>query len=348
MTEPEERSPAGQAQRRPSARRQFPRVRASAAIAIAALIGFGVWLAVRGSGSSSSTAPTTLTTPRVGAVAISQSGLQTLSSASGQPIFWAGPKSGYTYELTKTSDGRVYVRYLPSGVALGSDTPYLTIGTYPVANAYSVTKALAAKSGTAAVHVGNGGIAFYSKSAPTSVYLAYPGVDYQVETYSPSAAEARQLVASGQVAPAIGSVTGSAAARAASPADLKQLATALQHPIYWVGSRAGTTYELKKTSNGNVYVRYLPQGVQVGVDKPYLTIGTYPVQNALAVTQAQSTKADAVRIPIGGGAVAFYNKTHNTSVYLAFPGSDVQVEVYDPTSGTAVHLVSSRRVAPVG
>jgi hypothetical protein len=33
------------------------------------------------------------------------------------PVYWAGPRPSYTYELTRTSDGRIFVRYLPTGVA---------------------------------------------------------------------------------------------------------------------------------------------------------------------------------------------------------------------------------------
>ena len=39
------------------------------------------------------------------------------------------------------------------------------------------------------------------KSYPKSIHLAYPGSDYQVEVFDPSAAAARALVSSGQVEP---------------------------------------------------------------------------------------------------------------------------------------------------
>ena len=46
-----------------------------------------------------------------------------------------------------------------------------------------------------------GGLAIWSKKRPTSVYLAYPGSDYLVEVFDPSAERARELVLSGEVAP---------------------------------------------------------------------------------------------------------------------------------------------------
>jgi hypothetical protein len=46
-----------------------------------------------------------------------------------------------------------------------------------------------------------GGVAFYNRARPTSVYFAYAGSDVQVETYDPSASVARQLVESGAIKP---------------------------------------------------------------------------------------------------------------------------------------------------
>ncbi len=130
---------------------------------------------------------------------ISVKGLHSLA-ALGVPIYWAGQQSGVTYELTKTADNRVLVRYLPAGEKIGTKTPYLTIGTYPVKNAFAVTSRVAHSSSSVTVPVGHGGVAFYSRAAPTSVYVAYPGYDYQVEVFDPSPAQARSI-ASGRLVP---------------------------------------------------------------------------------------------------------------------------------------------------
>ena len=45
------------------------------------------------------------------------------------------------------------------------------------------------------------GLAVYRPSAVTNVYLAYPGVNYQVEVFDPAPERARRLVASGKVTP---------------------------------------------------------------------------------------------------------------------------------------------------
>ena len=48
------------------------------------------------------------------------------------------------------------------------------------------------------------------------------------------------------------------------------------------------------------------------------------------------------------GAIAVYSKSRPTNIYLAYPGSDVQIEVYDPSPAQARSLVASGRVVPVG
>jgi hypothetical protein len=40
--------------------------------------------------------------------------LESLPKAVGHPVYWAGPRTGFKYELTHTSDGRIYIRYLQS------------------------------------------------------------------------------------------------------------------------------------------------------------------------------------------------------------------------------------------
>jgi hypothetical protein len=322
-----------------------PRIRAGAVIAIALVAGFVVWLVVR-DGGSSSPAPA----PRAGAVPVSLVGLKTLARAVGRPIYWAGPMRGFTYELTKTSDDRVFIRYLPSGVAVGTDKPYLTIGTYPIQNAFGATKKVSRQDDSVRIPIGNGDIAFYTQNSPTNVYFAYRGSDYQVEVYSPSASQAQQLVASGRVRPVPpgrAGTPGSSGAARVSPSQLTALAASLEHAVYWAGPEPEVAYELTRTSGGSVYVRYLPRGVRIGTKKPYLTIGTYPVANAFSVTGALSRKPGAVRIAIENG-VAFYDDARPTNVYFAYRGADLQVEVYDPSAARAQDLVASNRIVPVG
>jgi len=178
-----------------------PQVRIGAVVAVAQLIGIVVWLLVRGDGNGSGT-DSTATGPAVGPVAATQERLRSLSIDEGHPIYWAGTKANTTYELTRTSSGRIFIRYLPKGVPVGVDkADYTIVGTYPVPNATGVLEGLAKKSGEQQLSVPGGGIAVYSTSQPTNVYVAYPGSNLQIEVFDPSADRAQRIVTSGQVVP---------------------------------------------------------------------------------------------------------------------------------------------------
>jgi hypothetical protein len=322
-----------------------PQVRVGAVVAVALLIAFVVWLFVRGSGSSTpARAPV-----RAGAVPVTPAVLGALARSTSAPIYWVGPRSDSTYELTKTADDRVFIRYLPPGVPVGTVQAYLTVGTYPVARAFSVTGTLARRHGAVRVPIPGGGVGFYESSSPTNVYVAFPNVNYQIELYDPSPGRARSLAVSGQVAPVSTSAgASSAVATATSQAHLRSLSASLGHPIYWAGNRLGTTFELTRAPGGHVFVRYLPTGAAVGSDHPYLTIGTYPVKDAFTLTKTLSTDSGSVQVPVAKGGVAFYSRVRPTNVYVAYPGTGIQVEVYDPAPGAALRLVSSQRIVPVG
>jgi hypothetical protein len=131
-------------------------------VAVAALAGFAVWLVVRGGGTPASARSAST-------AEVSAANLWALSDAIGQPVYWAGPRRGVSYEFTETSDFRTYVRYLPRSVAAGSPTTVLTVATYPLANALAITSGAARAPGSIRLAVGGGGVAFYSKPRPTNV-----------------------------------------------------------------------------------------------------------------------------------------------------------------------------------
>jgi hypothetical protein len=180
----------------PWARRQ--EVRVGAVIVVALAIAIVVWLvAVRDGGSSSpkitTISPTAATPDR----------LRALAKDVGHPVYWAGPAKNVTYELTKTSSGRIFVRYLPAGVPVGtSRSGYTIVGTYPVDNAYDVLNELARKSGESSFPAPRGGFAVFGKATSTNIYLAYPDEkNVQIEVYDPSPQRARSLIDSGRIAP---------------------------------------------------------------------------------------------------------------------------------------------------
>lgn len=95
----------------------------------------------------------------------------------------------------------MFVRYLPTGVAAGDErADFLTVGTYPDANAYENVESAAAHAGTSSARLLEGGLVVGSPRTESSAYLAYPVAKYQVETFDP-AGDAWGLVVGGAVTP---------------------------------------------------------------------------------------------------------------------------------------------------
>jgi len=133
---------------------------------------------------------------------VSPDDLRSLSAKVGHPIYWLGEESGHIYELTQLKDGRIFIRYLPHGVPIGSPKAvYTIVGTYPVSNAYMVLKKLSTKPGELSFTAPHHGLAVLSSSRPTNVYLAYPGSNLQIEVFDPSQQRARNLILTGHVVP---------------------------------------------------------------------------------------------------------------------------------------------------
>ena len=133
---------------------------------------------------------------------VSQEELKSVAASLDHPVYWAGPRSNSSYELTRTTDGRVYIRYLPAGAQAGdSRAKFLTVGTYPRATAFAELKRAAKAKGAVSVKLPRGGLMVFGEAKPTSIYLGYPKGRYQVEVFDPSADLARRLVLSGQVKP---------------------------------------------------------------------------------------------------------------------------------------------------
>jgi hypothetical protein len=320
-------------------RRRRMQFRLGALAAIAVVVGLVIWLTVGRDDSSS-------TSQDGAAVTITQSGLTSLAGALNQPIYWVGPMPNATYEMTRPPDGRILLGYVSSE---SSDKPHLTVGTYPIANAYAVTQDAAKKAGTVKIDIGGGAVAFYNKAYPLSAFVSYPGSGYQIEVYDPKPGRARALIASGKVKPVPGSPPESTGAVAVSAKGLAERAAEEHQPIYWAGPASKRTLELTKTGQRWFLLRYLPPGVEVGAGGPYLTIGTYPVTDAFAAVQRLTREDGAVSIELANGGLASVNPKHFPySVFLAYPGSNYQVEVFDPSLARARRLVTSGKISAVG
>jgi hypothetical protein len=145
------------------------------------------------------------------------------------------------------------------------------------------------------------------------------------------------------------SATASAAERpkATTIQQLRGLHSSVGHPVYWIGAAGGTTYELTQTSDGRVYIRYLPSGVKVDDPQPHTTVGSYPSPNPVAAVKAIAKDTGARTFAIAGGGLAVVDGRHPTSVYAGFPRSTVQIEVFDPSAARARRLVSSGRIVGI-
>lgn len=110
-----------------------------------------------------------------------------------QPFYWAGPRRGVRYEFWRTTDDKIYVRYLPKGKKAGDNGKYLTISTYHVPGAYKAVKKSGGKAGP------NGSVVWVRTGSPTSILMAWPKVPYEVEVYDPNPVDAAKVAQSGNV-----------------------------------------------------------------------------------------------------------------------------------------------------
>lgn len=136
---------------------------------------------------------------------------------------------------------------------------------------------------------------------------------------------------------------------AASAAQLRDLSASVGHDVYWAGaSGSGTELELTHQDDGRIYVRYLTGGAEVGDNRArFTTVGTYPVPAALAALRKQAREPTAITRTLPDDGLAYIDADRPTSVYLAWPGSDFEVEVFDPSPKHALDLVLAGAIVPV-
>jgi hypothetical protein len=133
-----------------------------------------------------------------------------------------------------------------------------------------------------------------------------------------------------------------------SASQLSEFADGADGPVYWLGERLGSKYELTETAKGRIYVRYLRGDARVGDSRSsFITVATYPSEDGVAkLRQAADAGGGAELGRTGDGAVLLADPSA-TSAYLAYPGGDVQVELYSPEPGQARRLAAAGAVREV-
>jgi hypothetical protein len=162
-----------------------------------------------------------------------------------------------------------------------------------------------------------------------------------------AAAVAWALIAGGEDEESGATAGDPAEARILSAAELQEIAAAGDAPIYWAGERPGAELEYDEGTGERVYVRYLTGGAEAGSPLPgYLTIATYPLADPAGALQANARRTNTRVQRAEGGALVWANPDRPQSVYLAEPGADHQVEVYDPDPARARAIALSGEVVP--
>jgi hypothetical protein len=177
-------------------------------VAVAALIGVGVWffLVRDDDDSQNSDLPGVVVPTEVEPFGPDFAGGGDLKDAAvqvGHPIYWAGKEEEGEIEFTLTADGRAFVRYLTDGASPGDEAAnFLTVATYQVDNAEAALQEVAGREGREPFEVPGGGIGVSDAAQPQRVYFTPAGSDLQIEVFDPEAGRARTLVESGQIQPA--------------------------------------------------------------------------------------------------------------------------------------------------
>jgi hypothetical protein len=127
---------------------------------------------------------------------------------------------------------------------------------------------------------------------------------------------------------------------------LRATVSASGHSIYWAGPRGLKSYEVTFVGH-DVYVRYLPASEPAGSKNAYLTVGTYEKSDAYAGLVKAAALPGAKSGKLTGGALVVVPADKPTSAYFAFEGHNLLMEVYDPTPGEALKLVTSGVVEPI-
>jgi hypothetical protein len=128
--------------------------------------------------------------------------------------------------------------------------------------------------------------------------------------------------------------------------ELEDFADGADHAVYWAGERVDTRYELSETEEGRIFVRYLPAAGGGGGGQ--LTVGTYPVPDAVGALRRAAREGHGKQIARSdNGAVVLIDPESPDNAHLAYPGEDLQIEIFSPVPREALRLAARNGVEPV-
>jgi hypothetical protein len=70
---------------------------------------------------------------------------------------------------------------------------FRVIATYEEVDAFSTTESAGTTADGVSLLNSDGSIVYFNKNVPTNIYVAYPGIAYQIEVYDPDPKEAVSL-----------------------------------------------------------------------------------------------------------------------------------------------------------
>lgn len=123
---------------------------------------------------------------------------------------------------------------------------------------------------------------------------------------------------------------------------LRNLVISQKLTAYWIGPRDNYKYAITPYPNGQVFIRYLPNGKGLAETTPsYLVIATYPLKNAFSVTRKTSAGLNGIGFTSVDGHAIYYKTTQPASVYVGLRNADFQIEIFDPVAGQALVSAST-------
>ncbi len=131
--------------------------------------------------------------------------------------------------------------------------------------------------------------------------------------------------------------------------ELSEFAAEHGRPVYWLGVRPGARYELTETEGGRVYLRYLRGDAQAGDKRAdFITVATYPAANGVASLRLAAHGQKGGKLGrTKNGAVLLIDPSSPDNAHLAYPGANLQIEVFSPAPGEALRLAAKGDVQPV-